>query len=160
MLVQTIYSYIVVLPFLNYNYTKDDSQMDIKTSMNTGYPCCLGITALNDVYLMLVNSSYDAVVVIDQKMFPIGIITLHDIEEMCSRSDSRDSNFVADDVFNCKDINICWEGDDVEIALSILSDKGISLLPVVNSDFCFVGVMTEYNSMPLINNALPIQVFF
>jgi len=129
--------------------------MDIKYIMNTGYPYCIAATNINDVVLMLTKSSHDAIVVLNQNMLPIGIITEQDIYEIYSRSDCRSPEFIASDVIKNKQICICWEGDDAQIALSMINDRNLSFLPVVNNEFCFVGVMAVCDAVISYENVVP-----
>jgi len=136
--------------------------MDIKYIINADIQCCLATTELNDVLLMLMNSYYDAIVVVNQKMLPIGVITEQDIVGMYSCSDSEDSDFraselMASDVIKNKEIYICWEGDDVQIALSMINDRELCFLPVVNNEFCFVGVISFLKALSFLNNVMPFQ---
>ncbi|MCW8933629.1 MAG: CBS domain-containing protein [Gammaproteobacteria bacterium] len=129
--------------------------MDIKDLMNTDFQSCLSTTTLNEVRRMLKRSAHNAVVVLDQNKLPLGVITERDIDEVYSYSDTRDADFLASDVVKNKEIYNCWDGDNIQIAASMINDRGLSFLPVVNSDFCFVGVMTASNSLASLDNIMP-----
>lgn len=115
--------------------------------MTTDFQCCQATTVLSDVLLMLNNSTHDVVVVVNHKNLPIGVISSQDIEEIYSCSGCEYSEIVASDVIKNKQIYNCWEGDDIQIAVSMINDRGVSYLPVVNNEFCLVGVMSACNAL-------------
>jgi len=123
--------------------------------MNTDFICCLASAVLKDVLLMLKNSIHDAVIVVDKKKFPLGVITEQDVDTMYSSSAYKDTDILASDVIGNKKTYTCWEGDNVQVAIAMINDKRICLLPVVNSEFRLVGIMPVCNVVTSYENVVP-----
>ena len=131
--------------------------MEIKHIMNPVFQSCFANDSLKKLSLMLAQSDSGSVIVVNGDSVPIGVITQDDIDKLFLDDNYMDLELVASDIIKNKDSFVCWEDDYVEIGLSIINDRKLSIIPVVNNEFYLVGILQESDALCSTNNIIPFQ---
>jgi len=116
--------------------------MKIKDIMTTDLSVCHMETSLQVVSSMLSKNKIGAVTVVDNNRSPLKLITEQELLAHCLYKDNVLSQYKVSDFINQKELYICFNDDDINIALSIMYDRKVSRLPVANCERSLVGIIS------------------
>lgn len=103
--------------------------------------CCLH-TSLDEIVSKMWEFNCSAIPVVDNDFRPVGIITDRDIAICCTLNHKAPWEIDASTAIANREIYICFEEDNIELALAMLKDRKVHRLPIVNIKGHLTGLLS------------------
>ncbi|WKE64811.1 CBS domain-containing protein [Gallaecimonas kandeliae] len=116
--------------------------MYVKDIMVTHAATCMPGTSLQDVAMQMWNHDCGAIVVVDAKEHPLGIVTDRDIAMGAALQHRPLWEMRAEEITNHRELYCCVPEDSIKHALKLMEKHEIRRLPVLDKDGRLCGILS------------------
>lgn len=118
--------------------------MKCKDVMTRDLECCLPTNTASEVAQLMKSRNIGPVPIVDnfQNNRLLGIVTDRDIT-LKVVAEGRDGKNVKVESIMTRDLEICYEGDDIQEVINLMEQSQVRRIPVVNKNNQIVGIITQ-----------------
>jgi len=123
-------------------HVRGDNAMKVGDIMSLEPQCCGINTSLDEIASKMWEFNCGAIPVVDDNHQPTGLITDRDITMCCTLNHKAPWELQASTITGNRELFICSQEDDIDIAMAIMKDKKVRRLPVTDKDGYLTGILS------------------